>query len=94
MPKSVPITEIEARPRSWFRAAEAGESILVTRRGRTVAVVLPAAKLGKPDQKTVPQLESQAGLAGLAGGWEGSEELVKLIGRNRRSRRRSLKPTP
>lgn len=91
MLKSVPITEIEAHPRSWFRAAEAGESILVTRQGQTVVIVLPAAKLGNQLQETVPPIESPAGLAGVAGGWEGSEELVKLIGRNRRRRRR--KPT-
>jgi prevent-host-death family protein len=89
MLKSVPIAEIEAHPRSWFRAAEAGESILVTRQGRPVAALVPAAKLEQQEQEMASQPESGAGLAGLAGGWEGSDELVKLVGRNRRSRRRS-----
>lgn len=92
MAKSVPITEIEAQPGSWFRVAEAGESILVTRQGRTVAVVLPASRFEEQEKGTALQPESRAGLAGLAGGWEGSEELVKLIGRNRRPRRRGFKP--
>ena len=68
-----------------LRKAESGEAVIITRHGKPVAAlvavdhaVLPARK----DTRTGP------GLAGLAGGWKGSEDLVTTLRKLRRTRRR------
>ena len=62
-----------------LRSVERGGSILITRHGKPVAAMIPAAEL-----KQVERLRSagpEKGLAGIAGGWKGSEELVRSLGR-------------
>jgi prevent-host-death family protein len=78
---TVPLAEIEARIEDYLRAAEAGETIVVTRDGNPVAALIPFAE----DSHSEPG----EGLASLAGGWEGSEELIELIEEARRASRHS-----
>jgi prevent-host-death family protein len=56
-----------------LRAAEQGDTVLVTRNGEPVVALVSALKLELVGKKEAPP----EGLAGLAGGWEGSEELVE-----------------
>jgi antitoxin (DNA-binding transcriptional repressor) of toxin-antitoxin stability system len=69
--RSVSIVEVRAHLSELLRTVEAGETVVITRRGRPVAVLKVLAMLspGGPEN----------GLGGLAGGWEGSEELVERI---------------
>lgn len=60
-----------------LRSAEAGEPVLVTRHGKPVAAIVAAG-----DVKQLERLKAaspEEGLAGLVGGWEGSDELVDSI---------------
>lgn len=75
--REVPLSEAKARFAEIVREAEEGELILLTRHGR------PAAALVRPDNiERLERLEAAGpagGLASLAGGWEGSEELVLVV---------------
>jgi prevent-host-death family protein len=72
------------------RIAEAGEPVVVTRHGKPVVALVPAADLAQLDRLRAAGPEQ--GLLGLAGGWDGSEELVELVAARPRSaaRRGSL----
>lgn len=70
----VTINEVEARLDEYLDAAEAGETVVVIRDGNPVAALVPAAPANQ-------------GLAALAGGWEGSEDLADLIEAARRASR-------
>lgn len=71
------------------RKAEAGDSVVITRHGKAVAALVSAERLRQLERLNAAGPE--AGLAGLAGGWEGSEDLVDAVASSRRSRPR---PTP
>ena len=70
----------------YVRKAEAGEPVLITRHGKPVVALVPADELAHLER--LRSAGPASGLAGLAGGWPGSEELVSLLEENRRSRPR------
>lgn len=83
----VSIADAKSRFSTWVRRAEHGESVVITRRGKPVAALVSA-----DDLAVLQRLEAagpDAGLAGLAGGWEGSDDLVDRVLRNRRSHSRT-----
>jgi prevent-host-death family protein len=84
--KSATVADVEARFSDWIRTAESGEAVMITRAGRPVAAMVPASELEQLERLRAAGPEQ--GLAGLAGGWEGSEELVERISEVRRSRPR------
>jgi len=64
--------------------------VVITRRGKPVAALVPAS-----DLEQLARLRAagpQAGLAGLAGGWENSDELVENLEKLERSSGRALPP--
>lgn len=75
--KSYSVAEVKATLSEHIREVERGEPILITRHGRAVAALV------KPED--VEQLERlraagpEGGLASIAGGWEGSDELVRIL---------------
>jgi prevent-host-death family protein len=71
---TVTVDEVETRLKECLHAAEKGETVVVTRDGSPVAALVPA----------VP---AKQGLAALAGGWEGSEDLVDLTEKARQAAR-------
>jgi len=77
MTKRVTVAEIEADVADYLRAAEEGDTVLVTRDGHAVVALIPAPEPGKA--------AAGKGLAGLAGGWEGSDELAERIAEIRRT---------
>ena len=89
MGASMSIADAKAQLASAVRSAEQGHTVIITRRGKAVAALVPA--------EDVAQLERlraagpRAGLAGIAGGWEGSDELADDVATGRRSPPR---PTP
>ena len=73
----------------YVRKAQAGEAIVITRHGKAVAALVSADRLRQFERLRAAGPE--AGLAGLTGGWEGSEDLVDALASSQRSRPR---PTP
>jgi len=85
--KQFSVAEIKATLSERIREAEHGDTVLITRRGRPVAALVSAAELDR-----LRQLQSagpEGGLASLAGGWKGSEELAELLDASRRRGRRA-----
>ena len=81
--RSISVAEMKAHFADWVRTAEAGDSVMITRHGKPVVALVPAAEL---EQLTrLKAAGPERGLAGLAGGWEGSEELVEHLSELRRS---------
>ena len=74
MSREVSIAEAKTQLSSWVRAAEHGEAVVITRRGKAVAALVSAEALAQLER--LRAAGPQAGLAGLAGGWEGSDLLV------------------
>jgi len=88
--KSLSVAETKATFSEQVRSAELGDPVVITRHGKPVAALVPAHDLG-----TLLRLRSQGpegGLASVAGGWEGSDELVQILQASRRiGRRRTAK---
>lgn len=77
MPKSVSVAEVKAHFSDWVKEAEAGEPVVITRHGKPVVALVPAS-----DMEQLRRLRSagpEQGLASLAGGWKGSEELADRL---------------
>jgi len=68
-----------------LRKAENGEAVIITRHGKAVAALVAIERIALPKQQKNAR---GAGLAGLVGGWRGSEDLVKALGKLRRTRSR------
>ncbi|MCK4789985.1 MAG: type II toxin-antitoxin system Phd/YefM family antitoxin [Desulfobacteraceae bacterium] len=77
MNKNVSLAEAKATLSECIREVERGKSVLITRHGK------PAAALVRPsDLEHLQRLRKagpEGGLASIAGGWEGSDELVRLL---------------
>lgn len=88
MPRMLSAARAKAEFAEWVRKAEAGEAVVITRHGRPVAALVPA-----DDVRQLERLRAagpEAGLAGLAGGWRGSRDLVTAAAGIRRSGVRRL----
>jgi prevent-host-death family protein len=83
MLKKVTITDARDQLSAHVRSAEHGTPVVITRRGRAVAVIVPTEAFEQLER--LGATRSPEGLAGLAGGWEGSEDLVRLLNAHRRS---------
>lgn len=81
--RPVSVVEAKARFSEVVREAEAGAIVMIRRHGRNVAAVVPA-----NDAERMSRLRAagpEKGLAAVAGGWKGSEELVSQLGAIRRT---------
>lgn len=56
---------------------------MITRHGKPVAALVPAAELEQLER--LRAAGPAKGLAGIAGGWKGSEELVRAMGSRKRT---------
>ena len=88
---SIAVSIAKARDQlsTWVRSAEHGQPVILTRRGKPVAAIV-----GSEDLVRLERLRAagpMAGLAGLAGGWEGSEQLAEGVAAAARGLSR---PTP
>ena len=75
--RKLTVAEAKAKFAEAVRAAEAGEPVVITRHGKPVAAVVPAADLDL--LRRLRAAGPEGGLASVAGGWEGSDELADLI---------------
>lgn len=77
MNKSVSIAKAKATFSDCIRKVEAGSPVLITRHGKPVAALVHAGDFQRLDR--LRKAGPEKGLASLSGGWEGSEELVRII---------------
>jgi prevent-host-death family protein len=84
--KDFSVAEAKAHFADCLRSAERGESVVITRHGRAVAAVVAAEDLERLERLRAAGPEG--GLASIAGGWKGSEDVVEAIHRTKRSRPR------
>jgi prevent-host-death family protein len=82
MSKRVSTAAAKAQFAEYIRRAESGEEVVITRHGRAVAAIIAGAR------SSLRAARGKAGLAGLAGGWKGSDELVKALKTHTRTSRR------
>jgi prevent-host-death family protein len=88
MSKEVTVAEVKKHLSSWVRDAEYGETVVITRRGKPVAALVSTADLEQ--LKRLRAAGPDAGLVGLAGGWDSSDELVHHTLLHTRTRGRDL----
>lgn len=89
MPKNVSIADAKAHLSVCVREAEKGEAVLITRHGKAVAALVAARELEELER--LRKAGPQGGLASMAGGWAGSDELVRHIEESRRTDPRRIK---
>jgi prevent-host-death family protein len=88
--KTLSLAEAKATLSEAVRAAEAGSPVLITRHGKPVAALVRAEDLAALDR--LRSAGPQKGLASVAGGWTGSDELVEALNKApRRGQRRSAR---
>ena len=90
MNKSVSIAKAKATLSDCIRNVETGSSVLITRHGKPVAALVRASDFHRFSrlQKAGPE----SGLASLAGGWEDSDELVRILNESPRFGQRETPP--
>lgn len=82
MKKLISLAEAKATFSECIREAESGKEVLITRHGKPVAALVRAEDLENLER--LKKAGPQGGLASLAGGWEESEELVRIINESSR----------
>jgi len=73
------------------RRAEAGDPVVITRHGKAVVALVRADRLQQFER--LRSAGPASGLASVAGGWAGSDELVRRVAGLRRSKARRV-PRP
>jgi prevent-host-death family protein len=71
------VSEIKARFSEYVRTAQGGQPVIITRHGRAVAAIV-----GSKELETLQRLRAagpEGGLASVAGGWEDSDDLVRIL---------------
>lgn len=83
MNKTLSVAEAKASFSECIRKVEAGKVVLITRHGK------PVAALVCPDDiehlERLRKAGPESGLAGIAGGWENSEDLATILDESSRS---------
>jgi len=90
MNKSVPLAEAKATLSDCIREVESGKSVLITRHGKPVAALVCPKDLD--NLQRLKKAGPEGGLASLAGGWEGSDELARLLDESARVGQRDVTP--
>ena len=77
MPKAMSVAEVKAKFSACLRDAERGEAVLIHRHGTVIAALVRAEDFDQLER--LRRAGPKGGLASVAGGWKGSDELVELI---------------
>jgi len=86
MQRNLSIVEAKTHLSDCIREVEQGGSVLITRHGKAVAALVPANIIDYVER--LKKAGPEGGLASLAGGWKGSEGLVQVLARSKRSKTR------
>jgi len=86
MSRNLSIVEAKTHLSDCIREVEQGESVLITRHGKAVAALVPAEILEHVER--LKKAGPRGGLASLAGGWKGSEDLIRALARAKRTKPR------
>ncbi len=81
--RQVPLSEAKARFAECVRAVEQGELILLTRHDKPVAALVRPENIERLER--LQAAGPEGGLASLAGGWKGSEEIVRIVAEHPRT---------
>jgi prevent-host-death family protein len=81
--KDYSVAEAKAHFADCLRSAERGDPVVITRHGKPVAAVVAAEDLERLER--LRSAGPEGGLASLAGGWKGSEDLAAAIREIKRS---------
>ncbi len=81
--KTMSVAEARADLSNCIREAERGDPVLITRHGKPVVALVPANDLDQLNR--LRSAGPDAGLAGLVGGWEDSDDLVRQLETPQRS---------
>jgi prevent-host-death family protein len=90
MNKSVSIAGAKATLSECIRNVEAGSPMLITRHGKPVAALVRASDFDHLER--LRKAGPEGGLASLAGGWEGSDELRRILNESPRIGQRKIPP--
>jgi prevent-host-death family protein len=86
--RALSVAEAKATLSDAIRDVEAGGTILITRRGHPVAALVSPGDVAALER--LRAVGPEGGLASVAGGWEGADELVvNIAAAARRGRRRA-----
>ena len=77
MENNISVAEAKATFSECIRKAEAGNSVVITRRGKPVAALVRPSDLEHLER--LRKAGPESGLASIIGGWENSEELASII---------------
>jgi prevent-host-death family protein len=77
MGNTVSVAEAKATFSECIRQVEAGVPVMITRHGKPVAALVPPNDLEHLNR--LRKAGPEKGLASIAGGWAGSEELVGIL---------------
>jgi len=77
MNKEISLAEAKATLSECIRDVEKGLSVLIKRHGKPVAALVRPKDLDNLER--LKKAGPEGGLASLAGGWEGSEELAYIL---------------
>ena len=77
MNKNVSVAKAKATFSKCIRQVETGSSVVITRHGKPVAALVRPNELEHLER--LRKAGPESGLVSIAGGWEGSEELVKIL---------------
>jgi prevent-host-death family protein len=83
MKRTMSAAEAKTHFAACLRFAEQGRAIVITRHGRPVAAMVSAEEVEQ--LRRLRAAGAPAGLAAVAGGWPGSEELVRVVATKRRT---------
>ena len=86
MARTVTAARAKSELAECIRKAENGEPVIITRHGKPVAVLLAADRMAT----VAGRGRRGRGLAALVGGWKGSEDLVRTLSKQQRSRVRRI----
>jgi prevent-host-death family protein len=89
MATTVSAAKAKAEFAECIRKAEAGDPVVITRHGKAVVALVRADRLEQLER--LRSAGPAAGLAAVAGGWPGSEELVRHVTGSRRTRGRRVR---
>jgi prevent-host-death family protein len=88
MNKPLSVAEAKASFSACIRRVEAGNAVLITRHGKTVAALVCPSDVEHLER--LRKAGPESGLVGIAGGWENSEELATILDESPRSGQRDI----